>query len=350
MSFSSKLLGWYDVNGRELPWRRTRDPYVIWLSEIILQQTRVEQGMPYFLRFVERFPDVKSFAEADLDEVLRLWQGLGYYSRARNMHKTANAVLSEYQGIFPSQYDKLLSLPGIGSYTAAAISSFAAEECRAVLDGNVFRVLARIFGIDIPANSVAGKKYFQELADSLIDSQQPGLYNQAIMDFGALQCKPKQPVCSSCIFSSECVALTRNIVHLLPVKEKKKQSRSRYFHYFLIEDEDKIMVAKRSTGDIWAELHEFPMIEADSPLTEESLIQHEEYIRHFGHQVPVRIGEPVKHVLSHQNIYARFYRLPLGAVVYQKKSNWFAVFSENLDKLAKHKLIFSFLEKNGVPD
>lgn len=350
MSFSSELLLWYQKNGRKLPWRETSDPYVIWLSEIILQQTRVEQGMPYFTRFVERFPDIQSFSEADLEEVIRLWQGLGYYSRARNMHKAANYVLSHFEGIFPANYTRLLELPGVGEYTAAAISSFSANETRAVVDGNVYRVLSRIFGIELPVNSTQGKKYFQILADQLIDKQQPGLYNQAIMDFGAIQCKPRQPLCFSCVFADECTAFRENRIDQLPVKDKKKKSRDRYFHYIIAQNEKEIMISKRPQGDIWTELYEFPLIEADKALTVEELQQNLEYQTHFRDQLPVLVSGQIKHILTHQNIYAQFFKLPVSAKVYQKKSHWNYTFSENLDTLAKHKLIFSFLERNKLTD
>lgn len=350
MSFSKKLLSWYQINGRSLPWRETKDPYVIWLSEIILQQTRVEQGTPYFMRFLSRFPDIQSFAEADIEEVNRLWQGLGYYSRARNMHKAANHIMHHFDGIFPLAYSHLLTLPGVGEYTAAAISSFAANEKRAVVDGNVYRVLSRFFGIDLPINSTQGKKYFQSLADDLIDGRQPGAYNQAIMDFGAIQCKPRQPLCSSCIFSDECTAFLEGRIDQLPVKEKKKKSRDRYFHYIIAQNEGEIMVSKRPHGDIWTELYEFPLIEADKALTAEQLLQTQDYQTYFGNQLPILISSQTKHVLTHQNIYAQFFKLPLDAKIYQKKSHWNYIISENLDKLAKHKLIFSFLERSGLTD
>ncbi|ERJ58413.1 hypothetical protein M472_06500 [Sphingobacterium paucimobilis HER1398] len=345
MSFARKLIVWYQSEGRDLPWRKTRDPYIIWLSEIILQQTRVEQGLPYFYTFREHFPTVMDFAEASEDELLRLWQGLGYYSRARNMHKAAKTVAHELKGIFPTDYDSLLRLPGIGEYTAAAISSFSAGECKAVLDGNVFRVLSRVFGISTAINSTEGKKLFQSLAQDLISTLDPGTYNHAIMDFGATVCKPKAPLCQDCIFRGECAAFEDNSISLLPVKNKAKKSRNRYFNYFLIEEGESILMSKRGADDVWANMYEFPLLETTKDLELEDLIHTDEYRFFFGNTMVQPIGGVTKHVLSHQNIYARFFRLPNAKCLLEKKETWHYFLLENLDKLAKHKLIFSFIEK-----
>lgn len=350
MSFAHTIMAWYKINERDLPWRQTKDPYIIWLSEIILQQTRVEQGLPYFNRFAARFPTVQDFAIADEDAILRLWQGLGYYSRARNMHKAAKMVMQNFDGTFPTSYREAISLPGVGAYTASAISSFAANEVRAVVDGNVYRVLARVFGIETPINSNQGKKEFQELADQLIDQDQPGLFNQAIMDFGATQCTPKKPLCNTCIFESNCVAHNKKQVENLPVKLKGKKSRSRFFHYFIVQSDDGIMVSKRGENDVWANLYEFPMIETTERTGVVELMESDLYKSYFGDALPIAIGEEIKHVLSHQNIYAQFYYLPKETIVKNKKSQWRYILSENLDNLAKHKLIFSFLEKNNLAD
>ncbi|MGV6945684.1 A/G-specific adenine glycosylase [Sphingobacterium kyonggiense] len=344
MSFSARILAWYQTNKRALPWRETTNPYIIWLSEIILQQTRVEQGLPYFLRFVENFPNVTKFAEADEADLLRLWQGLGYYSRARNMHKAAKLVVDQHNGEFPIDYSSLINLPGVGAYTAAAIASFSSNEAKAVLDGNVFRVLARYFGIAEPINSTAGKKLFSELAEELIDPLRAGEYNQAIMDFGALQCKPKNPDCSVCIFQTDCVALQQDLVSELPKKNKSKKSRVRHFHYFLIEDSDGWLMSQRSEGDIWANLFEFPMIETVSAVDPEELMESAEFKESFSAVFPQKVKGPVKHILSHQQIFANFYRLDANKVKLAKKSHWNYCLSENLDKLAKHKLISSFVE------
>ncbi|PVH25554.1 A/G-specific adenine glycosylase [Sphingobacterium corticibacter] len=350
MSFSSKLIAWYEKYGRELPWRQTSDPYIIWLSEIILQQTRVEQGLPYFQTFVTQLPTVRDFAEAEEDFILRLWQGLGYYSRARNMHKAAKTVMSNFNGAFPTSYEEVIQLPGIGAYTASAISSFSSNEVRAVVDGNVYRVLSRVFGIDTDINSGTGKKQFQELADSLISTSQPGLYNQAIMDFGATVCKPKQPLCAACIFADQCDAFATNRVDLLPRKVKTTKIRKRYFHYFIIRRGAEIMVAKRPQGDIWANLYEFPMLETTAPILVEELQNSDAYIAHFDSATPIPLGVPIKQVLSHQHIYAQFYLLPENTQIKNKKTDWEYILSDNLDKLAKHKLIFSFLRTDNFPN
>lgn len=345
MSFAIKIIDWYKSNGRDLPWRKTTDPYVIWLSEVILQQTRVEQGRPYFHSFIEAFPTVSDFAHANEEEVLRLWQGLGYYSRARNMHKAAKLVMEKFNGKFPVTYDELIQLPGIGDYTASAISSFAINEPRAVLDGNVFRVLSRYLGIDEPINSSKGKKVFQQLANELLHKENAGIYNQAIMDFGAIQCKPKAPLCGECVFSQECVALLEGNVSTLPAKLKGKASRDRYFHYFIIEDEGSIMMSKREEGDVWANLYEFPMIESSEALSLDKLLLSHEYQYYFGNSALEPVGGQIKHVLSHQNIYARFYKLVDNLAVKKKKDGWNYHLLEKMDILAKHKLIFTFIDE-----
>ena len=343
MSFANRLLTWYQKNGRKLPWRETKNPYIIWLSEIISQQTRVEQGMPYFYKFVEHYPYVEDFAKASEEAILREWQGLGYYSRARNMHRAAKKVMQDFDGIFPTDFKSLLQLPGIGEYTAAAISSFAANEKQAVVDGNVFRVLSRCFGIEVPINSTEGKKLFSQLAQDLISQEYPGLYNHAIMDYGATVCKPKSPLCHECIFREECAAYQEGLVDSLPVKIKSKPSRNRYFHYFVFEKDDQYLVSKRGEGDVWANLYEFPLIETQEEVFVDNLIELPEFKMHFEGAKIEPIGSITKHILSHQNIYARFYRVKEIFDVSEKKPNWHYCFSEKLDKLAKHKLIYSFL-------
>ena len=344
MSFSERILSWYSSHKRALPWRETKNPYIIWLSEIILQQTRVEQGLPYFLRFLEAYPNVTKFAEAQESEILRLWQGLGYYSRARNMHKASKQVLSLHQGEFPVDYQDLIALPGVGEYTAAAISSFSSNQQFAVLDGNVFRVLARYFGVEEPINSSQGKKLFAKLANEMLDRQHPGAYNQAIMDFGALQCKPKNPNCAECVLRLDCVAYQNELVDQLPQKIKSKKVKSRYFHYFIIEKNGEILMSQRAEGDIWANLFEFPMIESNSELPLYELTQSKEYQDIFGEVMPTQIKGQVKQILSHQHIYARFYSIEANNVQLGKKTHWNYCLLENLDKLAKHKLISSFME------
>lgn len=345
MSLAQKLTAWYQEHGRDLPWRQTVDPYIIWLSEIILQQTRVEQGTPYFNNFVGRFPTVDLFAAAPEEELLRMWQGLGYYARARNMHKAAKLVVAQFGGQFPTAYKTLLLLPGVGEYTAAAISSFSTNAAEAVLDGNVFRVLSRYYGIEEPINTGRGKKLFQEIAQQELPEGYAGQYNQAIMDFGALVCKPKAPCCASCVLQLDCVALHTQRVGLLPIKQKGKGSRDRYFHYFIIEADAAVVMYKRGEGDVWANLYEFPMVETEGDVSMDDLVALPQYQQYFAAAILEPFGGAIKQVLSHQNIFAKFYRITAESLPTEKKEGWNYHLLENLDKLAKHKLIFSFINK-----
>lgn len=345
MLFSHIITEWYRDNKRDLPWRDTQDPYLIWMSEVILQQTRVIQGLNYYFLFVEEFPNIYELASADEEHILRLWQGLGYYSRARNMHKTAKLIVSEFNGCFPTNYKVLINLPGIGEYTAAAISSFSVNERRAVVDGNVFRVLARHFGITERIDTNKGKKEFLSLANELLDKENPGLHNQSIMEFGALQCKPQKPDCEICPLKNSCFAFAYNQVNEFPKKQKKAKSRNRFFNYFIIESKGKIVVKKRGAGDIWQHLYDFPMIETEKEMIDtfssdlknlKEIIGDVDRLQH--------IQRSYKHVLSHQNIYARFYKVVDCQIDLSKKPNWDYVLIKDLDKLAKPKLIVSFLE------
>lgn len=343
MSFTNDLLKWYEQNKRDLPWRHTTDPYIIWLSEIILQQTRVEQGLPYFQRFVEQYPDVHSFAAASEDDILKLWQGLGYYSRGRNMLKTARMVMDNYKGSFPHNYTDLLKLKGIGEYTAAAIASFSANEARAVVDGNVYRVLARYFGIEEPINSPKGKKIFQQTADELLNKQQPGLHNQAMMEFGAMLCKPKNPACGICPVRSGCYAFLHNAINSLPVKLNKVRVRDRYFNYFLVTDGDTILMNKRDDKDIWANMYDLPLIETDSMLTPEELFYLPMVKEIFGTDIKLSEILPVKkHILTHQRLHVRL--LILNNQPIKLKEQYFFTPVQNLQKLAMPKVIFIFIK------
>jgi len=313
--FSPKVVEWYLEHHRNLPWRKTRDPYRIWLSEIILQQTRVLQGLPYFEEFVRRYPSVQSLAAAKERDVLRLWQGLGYYSRARNLHKCAKVVTQVFQGHFPADVDSLRELPGIGDYTAAAIASMAFDVPVAVVDGNVYRVLSRIFGIRNDILSTRGKRTFAELANQLVPNVGPGLHNQAIMEFGALFCTPRNPRCTECPFQRTCIALKDSSQHTLPVKRKKKKPSSRYFYYFVVEEASKLRMKERRGRDIWTGLFDFPLYESSKPLKEKELIKYLPASRkrntnpsegHF-------ISSTYRHVLTHQIIHARFIQLPGGS-------------------------------------
>ncbi len=267
-AFSRLLLDWNrDKNDRAMPWKGEKDPYRIWLSEIILQQTRVEQGLAYYIKFLQNFPDIKSLARAPEKKVFKIWEGLGYYSRCRNLISTAKFIAGERNGLFPDNYDDIISLKGIGPYTAAAISSFAFNLPHAVVDGNVFRVLARVFGIPISVDSASGRKYFTGLANELLDKKQPGSFNQAIMDFGATVCKPASPLCTSCIFKKGCFAYLNNKIGQLPARDKKTTIRNRWFYYLVMEHKDKMPIRQRTGKDIWQGLYEFPLIETEGPAT-----------------------------------------------------------------------------------
>jgi A/G-specific adenine glycosylase len=345
MNFAKEIIEWYQLHKRDLPWRNTDDPYIIWLSEIIMQQTRIEQGMPYFNRFAEKYPTVKQFADAKEEDILKLWQGLGYYSRGRNMHQTAKIVMEDHDGYFPKNYESLIKLKGIGEYTAAAISSFSSNEARAVVDGNVFRLLSRYFGIDTAINSSKGKKLFTELANELIDQSRAGEFNQAIMEFGSLQCKPKNPNCLICPLQLGCEARKSNRIDELPVKIKSQKSRDRFFNYILVLKKDQILINKRGSGDIWENLYELPLFESKKPCTAHELIQSEDFIKCFGNQVLIKsISKPVKHVLSHQKLHTNFIIIENFSNEFISHKNWFFVRINELDQLAQPKLIFHFLE------
>lgn len=310
MKFSNTLIYWYLQNKRDLPWRKTKNPYFIWLSEIMLQQTRVAQGLDYYLKFTSNFPTVFDLAKADESTVLKMWQGLGYYSRARNLHFSAKQIAFENGGQFPTTYKDIIKLKGVGDYTASAIASIAFNEPTAVVDGNVYRVLSRYFGIDTPINSSKGIKEFKELAQSLIDKTQPGTFNQAIMDFGAIQCKPKKPLCMFCPFSESCVALQKNLIEVLPVKEKKIKVKKRYFNYLVIKTkENKTILSERKGKGIWQGLYQFPLIESNKILNKEELIALEDFNTLFQNDVSISLfnKKDIVHKLSHQHLYTQFW-------------------------------------------
>jgi A/G-specific adenine glycosylase len=343
MNFSDELVKWYTENKRDLPWRHTTDAYIIWLSEVILQQTRVEQGMPYFNRFVEAYPNVTAFAAASEDEVLRLWQGLGYYSRGRNMLKTARIVQEEYNGIFPKKYNELIKLKGIGEYTAAAIASFSANEAKAVVDGNVYRVIARYFGISEPINSTIGKKLFQSIANDLLNKKYPALHNQAIMEFGAMLCKPKNPACGICPVREGCYAFINNATTTLPVKINKVKIKERFFNYFLFTDGDSILMSKRSENDIWANMYDLPLIETHALLPLDELLALPETVEYLGADIKIEAASTIKkHVLTHQHLHVRFITLTRQPV--KLMPNWVFIKVENLKNLPLSKVIFIFLD------
>ena len=310
MIFSNSLIYWYLQNNRELPWRKTKNPYFIWLSEIMLQQTRVAQGLPYFLKFKRAFPTVFHLAKAEESTVLKLWQGLGYYSRARNLHFTAKYISKELNGKFPNNYKDLIKLKGIGDYTASAISSICFDEVAAVVDGNVYRVLSRYFGIKTAINSSAGIKEFKKLAQTLIDPKQPGTFNQAIMDFGALHCKPQNPLCKSCPFAESCVALEKNLTKELPAKEKKTKIKHRYFNFLVIVTNDsKTILEERKGKGIWQGLYQFPLIESSKNIDKNELISSERFKKLLPNETTISLfnSKEIIHKLSHQHLHSHFW-------------------------------------------
>ncbi len=321
--FSNILIEWYLKNHRELPWRKTNSPYHIWLSEIILQQTRIAQGLPYFLKFTEAFPSVFDLAKADENYVLKLWQGLGYYSRAINLHYTAKHIVHELKGSFPDSYKGLLKLKGVGDYTASAIASICFNEPSAVVDGNVYRVLSRYFGIATPINSAAGIREFKELAQSLIDEIQPGIYNQAIMDFGALHCKPQNPLCNECPLSDSCVALSKNKIKSFPVKKKKNKIRNRYFNYLVVNCNEQTILKQRKGKGIWEGLFEFPLIETKQSIDVEALIHHKQFTSLFTNETKIKLynSKEIIHKLSHQHLYTKFWIIYTD-MVKEKLTSW----------------------------
>lgn len=346
MDFTYRLLHWYSLNKRDLPWRATQNAYHIWLSEIILQQTRVAQGLPYYLRFVEQFPDVVSLAKADESSILKLWQGLGYYSRARNLHAAAKEIQTLHKGVFPKDYDKIRALKGIGDYTAAAIASFAFNKSHAVVDGNVYRVLSRVFGIETPIDSTSGKKEFAQLAQELLPIKNVAAYNQAIMEFGAVQCVPANPHCDSCCLNDICIANKSNSVKQLPVKAKKTKQRHRYFNYLLLEHKNKIILHKRGSGDIWQGLYEFPLIETQKAVSEKQLLQSADFKQILCQTkfTLTRVSSTTKHILSHQILHARFYHFTLqNKLPLSSKKKYIVVKIEDINKHALPRLIDRYL-------
>lgn len=318
MSFSKILNNWYSVNKRSLPWRETNNPYFIWLSEIILQQTQVSQGLPYYEAFIKQFPTVFELASANESEVLKLWQGLGYYSRARNLHFTAKHVVDIFNGEFPNSYKELLKLKGVGDYTASAIASICFNEVTAVVDGNVYRVLSRYFGIDTPINSTKGIKEFKTLAQELIDVKDPATFNQAIMEFGATQCRPKNPNCMFCPFKDSCIAFNKGKIDELPVKLKKLKVKQRYFNFLVFLSEDKkTILEKREGKGIWQNLYQFPLIETDTNIKHRDflkLVKAHAAIKNKDFQLHQYNDTPKVHKLSHQHLNTRFWIVSVNEV------------------------------------
>ena len=347
--FSKNLIDWYKRNYRPLPWRSTRDPYKIWLSEIILQQTRVVQGFPYYEKFISRYPTLKDLAQAPDDEVMRLWQGLGYYSRARNLLKCARKVVVEHNGRFPESYEDLKKLPGIGNYTAAAIASFAFKEKVAVVDGNVYRVLSRIFGLEQDISKSSSSAFFKNFSENYIPADEPDIYNQAIMEFGATHCVPRNPLCSTCIFTSYCFAFQHDRQDQFPVKSKKVKVRERSFYYLFLFNEKGGMLNQRGVKDIWAGLYDFLFVEAKSLQSLDELLEKVPELRNtLSTAVDVDMSGEVKHVLSHQKlklklITAQVHDLPEELLINGNRLKFYTW--DEIDNLPKPILIANFLHE-----
>jgi len=345
-TFTQKLLAWSAQHPRNLPWKKTKDPYIIWLSEIILQQTRMEQGTPYFLKFSAAYPTIQDLAKAPEDEVMRLWEGLGYYSRARNMLFTAKYIAKELNGEFPNTYKTIQQLKGVGPYTAAAIASFAFDLPHAVIDGNVYRVLARRFGIDTPIDMTEGKKQFSKLANELLPPNKAAAFNQAIMDFGATHCTPAKPNCATCPMMSDCKAFQTQKISFLPKKSKKIQRKERFFNYIVVNSTNVVFLHKRVKKDIWQHLYEFPVIEHTKLLSVQELQQHPLFKQLLNGQKfkLTYTSRSYKQLLTHQKINALFFNIHLeGQYLNQQEEKLVTVPKEDISKYAFPKIINNYL-------
>jgi len=348
MHFSDNLISWYKQNKRDLPWRNTTNPYKIWLSEIILQQTKVNQGLSYYYKFIEHFPTINDLANSSEQKVLKLWQGLGYYSRARNLHATAKVIAKEYKGIFPSDYNSILSLKGIGDYTAAAIASFSYNLPYPVVDGNVFRVLSRIYGIDTPIDTPKGKKTFYLLANELINIKKAAIHNQAIMEFGALICTPKNPNCENCVFNNSCIAFANKQINLLPIKSKKIKQTNRFFNYLIIKtNTSETFITERKNKDIWKGLYDFPLIETSkkvssfNELSKQTIFQ--QLLPESATLILNKVSPETKHILSHQKIYATFWHITTNKTKHLE-ADFTKVNSSSINNYPLPKLIENYVK------
>lgn len=345
--FNTQVHSWYAIFKRDLPWRTSCNPYFIWLSEIILQQTRIDQGLSYYLRFVEEFPTINDLADASEDQILKLWQGLGYYSRARNLHFTAKHIKENHNGEFPSDYNSILSLKGIGEYTASAISSISFNLEYPAVDGNVYRVLSRFFGIQEAIDSTSGKKAFYELAKQLIKSTEPGMHNQAVMEFGALQCTPRNPNCLKCPLIERCYAYSFGKINELPVKLKKTKQRDRYFNYLVLEWQGITWLQKRVENDIWKNLFEFPVIETAEETSIQQITETNQFQRliHPDNSTIVSVSNWKVHILSHQRIHYRFIKVNLGEEI-TMSNTLIRVNKEEIFNFAVPRLLEIFINEN----
>jgi A/G-specific adenine glycosylase len=348
--FTRTLMQWhFNENSRQMPWKAVKDPYKIWLSEIILQQTRVSQGLAYYERFTKTYPKVEDLAKANDGDVFKLWEGLGYYNRCKNLLATARKITTDFDGKFPQSYETLLTLKGIGPYTAAAIASFAFQLPYAVVDGNVYRVLSRYFGIQIPIDSTEGKQHFQKLADRLLFKADPSAFNQAIMDFGATICKPIAPVCIECPLHTHCKAFNEVLVNQLPVKEKRLSKKKRNFHYFVFEYKQRWLIQKRIRKDIWQNLYEFYLLESDEHIDWNQTVILDFLKSQIGIHTAIILHQSELHIqqLTHQQIKAKFIRvklleMPAGL----KKFDWFT--KQNISKLPFPKIINDWLSTTDL--
>ena len=346
MRFSENLISWYNVSKRDLPWRKTQDPYKIWLSEIILQQTKVSQGMPYYLNFIKHFPNILALANSNEDHVLQLWQGLGYYSRARNLHFTAKFIRDNYNGIFPNNYKEILALKGVGLYTAAAISSFSFNLSYPVVDGNVIRVLSRVFGIESEFDTGPGFKKFYHLAREMLPEYDYATHNQAIMEFGALQCKPKLPLCSSCCFNHNCFALHADMVSSLPKKKKKLKIKKRFIHYLIINNNNEVFLKKKGQG-IWSGLYQFPFLEFEKNISNDNVIVSKDWVDFFkdSSYAISSVSSSFIHKLTHQKLRVVFWQIKSENI---KLNNYKKFQTNEISKLPISKLIDNYLMLNNI--
>ncbi len=337
---------WYNENKRDLPWRYTHDAYKIWISEIMLQQTQVAQGLPYYVRFLERFPCVQDLANAEESEVLKLWQGLGYYSRARNLHAASKQVVNDFNGIFPTQYDDLITLKGVGDYSASAVSSFSIGEVRACVDGNVIRVVSRLFGMDLPYDTAVGKKAIRAFADELLDKNNSPIHNQAIMEFGALQCVPKNPRCGNCPLLSECVSFANGNVLELPVKSKKTKVQNLFLYYFVFFNKNQTLIQQRQGSGIWKNLYEFPVLESATEMQEKEVLKYVSDVldaRVEKGNAEIRFSSVYNHILSHRKIQATFIQVTSDLALPVIKDTHTILVSE-MDNFPVSRLIERFWE------
>ncbi|QQS51951.1 MAG: A/G-specific adenine glycosylase [Bacteroidota bacterium] len=340
-----ELIHWFNVNNRDLPWRYTRDPYLIWISEVILQQTRVDQGIGYYHRFISRFPTIKELADADIDEILMLWQGLGYYTRARNLHETAKIVQSKYKGKFPDEVSDLKGLKGIGDYTAAAIASLAFNKPEAMVDGNVYRVLSRYFASEIPIDSTSGKKHFKELAQAVLNTKNPAAHNEALMELGATVCLPANPICTHCPLQLKCMSLAQKNTFSYPVKSRKLKQRVRYLYFVVMHYKENTYIEKRQNTDIWKGLYQFPLVESEAQVQPEEFsdfLQKTIFKTFSAYKIRV-ISSEFKHILSHQVLQGCFVHVDLEEE--WSKSGSIFVQPADLAKFAMPRLITRYLEQ-----